>query len=144
MCTWLKLNFHNCNLAALVPNMVAKNRTMCDIKWHPKALITSIVFGVSSITQVCISEVLHVIFRLNSLIPMSDQVWISPYNINTISSNENKEKYRLGDDLLIQYQILQTNIIRIVWQIERRLLMRSCYKMAKNSTKENESHFYHK
>ena len=75
---------------------------------------------------------------------MSDQVWISPYNINTISSNENKEKYRLGDDLLIQYQILQTNIKRIVWQIERRLLIRSCYEMAKNSTKENESHFYHK
>ena len=75
---------------------------------------------------------------------MSDQVWISPYNINTISSNENKEKYRLGDDLLIQYQILQTNIIRIKWQIERRLLIRSCYEMAKNSTKENKSHFYHK
>ena len=75
---------------------------------------------------------------------MSDQVWISPYNINTISSNENKEKYRLGDDLLIQYQILQTNIKRILWQIERRLLIRSCYEMAKNSTKENESHFYHK
>ena len=75
---------------------------------------------------------------------MSDQVWISPYNINAISSNENKEKYRLGDELLIQYQILQTNIIRIKWQIERRLLIRSCYEMAKNSTKENESHFYHK
>ena len=51
---------------------------------------------------------------------MSDQVWISPYNINTVSSNENKEKYQLGDELLIQYQILKTNIIRIVWQIERR------------------------
>ena len=63
---------------------------------------------------------------------MSDQVRISPYNINTISSNENKEKYQLGDDLLIQYQILQTNIKRIVWQIERRLLIRSCYEMAKN------------
>ena len=74
---------------------------------------------------------------------MSDQVWISPYNINTVSSNENKEKYQLGDELLIQYQILKTNIIRIVWQIERRLLMRSCYKMTKNSTKENESNFYH-
>ena len=74
---------------------------------------------------------------------MSDQVWISPYNINTVSSNENKEKYQLGDDLLIQYQILKTNIIRIVWQIERRLLMRSCYEMAKNSTKEKESNFYH-
>ena len=75
---------------------------------------------------------------------MSDQVWISPYNINAISSNENKEKYRLGDELLIQYQILQTNIIRIKWQIERRLLIRSCYEMAKNYTKENESHFNHK
>ena len=89
--------------------MVARKRTMCDIKWHPKALITSIVFGVSSITGMHFWSNLHVIFRLNSLIPMSDQVWISPYNINTISSNENKEKYQLGDDLSIQYQILQTN-----------------------------------
>ena len=30
-------------------------------------------------------------------------------------SDENKEKYKLGDYELIQYQILQTNIIRIVW-----------------------------
>ena len=75
---------------------------------------------------------------------MSDEVWISPYNINIVPSNENKEKYQLGDDLLIQYQILQTNIKRIVRQIERRLLIRSCYEMAKNSTKENESNFYHK
>ena len=67
---------------------------------------------------------------------MSDQVWISPYNINTVLINENKEKYQLGDELLIQYQILQTNIIKIVWQIERRLLIWSCYKMAKNSTQE--------
>ena len=72
---------------------------------------------------------------------MSDQVWISPYNINTVSSNENKEKYQLGDELLIQYQILKTNIIRIVWQIERRLLIRSCYKMAKNSTKKKGAKF---
>ena len=75
---------------------------------------------------------------------MSDEVRISPYNINIVPSNENKEKYQLGDDLLIQYQILQTNIKRIVSQIERRLLIRSCYEMAKNSTKENESNFYHK
>ena len=30
------------------------------------------------------------------------------------TSNENKEKYQLGDYKLIQYQILQTNIIRTV------------------------------
>ena len=28
---------------------------------------------------------------------MGDQDRISPYNINTISSDENKEKYQLGD-----------------------------------------------
>ena len=52
---------------------------------------------------------------------MSDQDRISPYNINTISSrqlsDENKEKYSIGDYQLIQYQILlTTNSIRFVWQ----------------------------
>ena len=45
---------------------------------------------------------------------MSDHNIISPYNINTISSRQviRKEKYMLGDCKLIQYQILQSNIIR--------------------------------
>ena len=52
---------------------------------------------------------------------MRNQDGISPYNIklyNNIkqTSDENKEKCKLGDYQLIQYQILQTNIIRIVWQ----------------------------
>ena len=35
----------------------------------------------------------------------------------------NKEKYEMGDEMykLIQYQILHTNIIRTVWQTERRI-----------------------
>ena len=37
------------------------------------------------------------------------------------TSNENKEKYQLGDYWLIQLQILQTNIIWIVWQTVRRV-----------------------
>ena len=37
------------------------------------------------------------------------------------TSDENKEKYQLGDYKLIQYQILQTNITRTVWQIVRRI-----------------------
>ena len=41
------------------------------------------------------------------------------YNIKQ-GSDENKEKYKLGDKL-IQYQILQTNIMRIVWQTVRRI-----------------------
>ena len=36
------------------------------------------------------------------------------YNIKQ-TSDEIKEKYQLGDYKLIQYQILQTNIIRTVW-----------------------------
>ena len=62
---------------------------------------------------------------------MSDQGRISPYNINTISiqyqyntkqtSDENKEKYQLGDYKLTQYQILQTNITRTVWETVRRI-----------------------
>ena len=42
------------------------------------------------------------------------------YNIKQ-TSDENKEKYQLGDYKLIQYQIFQTNITRTVWQIVRRI-----------------------
>ena len=42
------------------------------------------------------------------------------YNIKQ-TSDENKEKYQLGDYKLIQYQILQTNITRTVWQTVRRI-----------------------
>ena len=54
---------------------------------------------------------------------MSDQDRISPHNILTISDiiDENIEKDNLGDYLLIQYQILQSNIIRIVWQTVERV-----------------------
>ena len=37
------------------------------------------------------------------------------------TSDENKEKYQLGDYQLIHYQILRTVIIRIVWQTVRRI-----------------------
>ena len=41
---------------------------------------------------------------VNPLPPMSDQDRISPYNINTISiSDENKEKFQLKNNQLIQY-----------------------------------------
>ena len=55
---------------------------------------------------------------------MSDQDRISPYNINTISNRQVmriKKKYQLGDYKLIQYQILKTNMIRIVSQTVRRI-----------------------
>ena len=57
---------------------------------------------------------------LNPLTPMSDQDIISPYNIKE-TSDENKEKYQLGDYKLIQYQILQTDITRTVWETVRRI-----------------------
>ena len=37
------------------------------------------------------------------------------------TSDENKEKYQLEDYKFIQYQILQTNIIIIVWKSVRRI-----------------------
>ena len=37
------------------------------------------------------------------------------------TSDESKEQYQFGDFKLIQYQILQTNIIRTVWQTVRRI-----------------------
>ena len=51
---------------------------------------------------------------------MSDQDRISPYNIKQ-TSDENKEKYQLGDYKLIQYQILQNYFKRIVEKKVRRL-----------------------
>ena len=56
----------------------------------------------------------------NPLTPMSDQDRISPYNIKE-KSDENEEKYKLGDYKLIQHQFLQTNITRTVWQTVRRI-----------------------
>ena len=56
--------------------------------------------------------------------PIGDQDRISPYHIKTISTRQViriKKKYQLRDWLLIQYQILQTNIIEIVWQTVRRI-----------------------
>ena len=61
---------------------------------------------------------------LTPLTPVSDQDRNSPYyylyNINQMS-DENKENYQLWDYKLIQYQILQTNIMRIIWQTVRRI-----------------------
>ena len=44
------------------------------------------------------------------------------YNIKQ-TSDENIEKYQLGDYKLIQYQILPTNVMRAVWQTARRKLI---------------------
>ena len=37
------------------------------------------------------------------------------------TSDENKEKYKLWDNRLIRYQILQANTMRIVWQTVGRI-----------------------
>ena len=53
---------------------------------------------------------------------MSDQDRISPYYINIKQkSDEDKNNYQLGDDQLIQYQNLWTSILRIEWQMVRRI-----------------------
>ena len=55
---------------------------------------------------------------------MSDQDRISPYNTNIIPSRQVmriKEKCQLVDYKLIQFQILQTNITRTVWQTVSRI-----------------------
>ena len=52
---------------------------------------------------------------------MSDQNRISPYNINIKqTSNENKEKCKLRDYYLIQYQILQFNIEKKNWMADNK------------------------
>ena len=55
------------------------------------------------------------IFLVRSLMVLQYQ-----YNIKQ-TRGENKEKYQLGDHKLIQYQILQTTIIRTVWETVRRI-----------------------
>ena len=55
---------------------------------------------------------------------MSDQDRISPYNINTESSRQVrriKKKTQLENYKLIQYQILQIEIISILWQTVGRI-----------------------
>lgn len=61
---------------------------------------------------------------INPLTSISDKESISPYidqyNIQ-LTSHENKERYHLGDYWLMQYQILQTDNIRISWWTVRRI-----------------------
>ena len=61
---------------------------------------------------------------VNPSTPMSDQDRISLYNINTIIGRQAmriKKKTKLDGNLLIQYQILRTNIARIILQIVGRI-----------------------
>ena len=51
---------------------------------------------------------------------MSDQDRISPYS-ETSSREVTRKIYQYGEYKLIQYQILKTNITRIVWQRVRRI-----------------------
>ena len=61
-------------------------------------------------------EIGRVLYPLTS----SDQDRIYQNNINH-TYNENTEKHQLRDHPLIQYQILRTNIIKVVQQIVRRI-----------------------
>ena len=61
---------------------------------------------------------------IHPITPMSDQNRTSPYNINTESSRQVgriKKKTKLGDYKLIQYQILQIEIMSILWQTVGRI-----------------------
>ena len=51
---------------------------------------------------------------------INDQDRISPYHIKQ-KSDESKEKYQQDNYQLIQHQILRLNIMRIEWQIVRRI-----------------------
>ena len=66
-------------------------------------------------------ETKHVGNRILS--PVSDQDKISPYYIYKISCRQvmRKEKYQLWNYPMIQYQILQANIMRIIWQTIKRI-----------------------
>ena len=60
--------------------------------------------------------------HLDPLTPMSDQEIISTNSINMISSRQVMGKgKKLGDYWSILNQILQSDIIRIVWQTVKRI-----------------------
>ena len=55
---------------------------------------------------------------------MSDQDIISPHNINTESSRQVRKikmKTQLGNNELIQYQILQIEIVSVLWRTVGRI-----------------------
>ena len=64
-------------------------------------------------------------YVFNPLSPTNDPERISLYTINMISSRQvmriKNKKHQLGDYLLIQFQILQTNFMWIVWETVRRI-----------------------
>ena len=51
---------------------------------------------------------------------MNDKELISSHNIK-YTSDENEEEYHLGEYQLIQYKILWTDIVIIVWQTVERI-----------------------
>ena len=63
---------------------------------------------------------------------------VSNYNIKQ-TSEEKTEKYQLGHYILIQHQILQTNMTRTVWQTARRS---SCEIMGVRGIKRNKNYIY--
>ena len=63
---------------------------------------------------------LQLLIGINRLTPMSDQNFSLQYQYNMKKIDENKIHY--GDSKSIQYQILHTNIMGIVWQIVRRIV----------------------
>ena len=79
----------------------------------------------SSLIAKCLDFLFNTVFFIvNPLTPVSDQDRISPYNINTESSRQVrriKKKTQLGDYKLIQCQILQIEIISILWQTVGRI-----------------------
>ena len=61
--------------------------------------------------------------KINPLAPKNDQDLISPYNINTKSSRQlMKTKQNINQWIIsrmIQYQVLRTNVIKILWHTVR-------------------------
>ena len=93
-----------------------------------RIFLTQLILSISSsVTKFLQSFLIHLFhFGLKLLTPKSDQERISPYNINTISSRKGmgiKRNISIEGLLryLIQYQIHQSNIIRIEWQTVRRI-----------------------
>ena len=94
-----------CSIRAQSIELSKSCHTICQIVLCPTFSRTSLQF-----------------FFVNPLSPTTNLDRFSQYTHNTKqTSDENKEKYRLGDYWLIQFQILQTNITKIIQQTVRRI-----------------------
>ena len=102
----------------------------CDQKYRFQSPVTKVQFHPCNkfVPQILILRVLTVPLHTSLSphicllhIPESIKPWNLLNPLTPVSDQDRTSPYQLRDYLLIQYQILQTNIMRIIWQTVRRI-----------------------